>query len=139
MNVYKSLLIAVAAVGLFSVDSSTTYAQPPQAKYFNPNPGPSQHFDWFLGVNLTQDYRGMRIRYVKPGSPAAKAGLERNDIIYAINNRQIRNEYDFDQALHNCNGYMYLRVINWRNSQPVGVSTNLDFIGPVYYKSKSNE
>ena len=41
---------------------------------------------------------GVIVRSVRPGSPAAKAGLRRGDLVRKLDHRVIRNLADFDEA-----------------------------------------
>jgi S1-C subfamily serine protease len=43
----------------------------------------------FLGVRIAEDEAGARVVTVQPGTPAAEAGLERNDIITAVNGEAV--------------------------------------------------
>jgi carboxyl-terminal processing protease len=42
-----------------------------------------------IGVDVVQDPRGLRIIDVFPGQPAARAGLEHNDVIVEVDNRSL--------------------------------------------------
>jgi len=42
---------------------------------------------------------GVLISNVKPGSPAAKAGLQRGDVIHEIERQAVRNVKDYQKAL----------------------------------------
>ncbi len=42
---------------------------------------------------------GFRITYVEPDSPAARAGLAKNDVITQVDNRPVSSKNDFDTAL----------------------------------------
>ena len=53
---------------------------------------------------------GMKVVSVNWGTPAQKVGLESGDVITQINGRQIRSQWDYDQALRNAAKYHSGRV-----------------------------
>jgi len=65
---------------------------------------------YFLGVigSFTRD--GMLIGTAIPGTPAAKAGLEKGDLLFRINNLAIATQADFFTVLYNSGGTVTLQV-----------------------------
>ena len=64
-----------------------------------------------LGFNGQMIYGyGMKVVSVNWGSAAQRAGLESGDVILKINGRQIRSQWDYDQALQNSANFNYGRV-----------------------------
>ena len=45
----------------------------------------------YLGVGITSASNGVKLTQVRPGTPAAKAGLQSGDVITAIGSEQVRN------------------------------------------------
>src|SRR5215510_3003374 len=69
------------------LDADSSYLPPDVAKAFESNApiGPAD-----IGVELTRQYY-LRVVSVRPGSPAAKAGLRTGDFVRAIDNRATRD------------------------------------------------
>ena len=49
----------------------------------------------YLGIQIEETERGVRVAVVQPGSPADRAGLKTGDLIVAIGDKRIRNEDEF--------------------------------------------
>ncbi|MFQ5442318.1 MAG: DegQ family serine endoprotease, partial [Thermodesulfobacteriota bacterium] len=54
-----------------------------------------------LGI---KESRGVYISYVKPGSPASKAGLRRGDMVKEINRKPVKNLSDYNAAIKEASG-----------------------------------
>jgi S1-C subfamily serine protease len=65
---------------------------------------------YFLGVMGTFTRDGMLIGTAIPGTPAAKAGLEKGDLIFRINNVPIVTQADLFTVLYNSGGSVTLQV-----------------------------
>ncbi len=50
-------------------------------------------------LTFTEIPNGVRFADVRPGSPAAKAGLKAGDILIEFDGKKIQNLYDFTYAL----------------------------------------
>ena len=69
---------------------------------------------------------GVRFSDVKPGSPAAKAGLKGGDILVQFGDKPIKNLYDFTDALRRSKVGDVVEVTVLRNGQPMKVSVKLE-------------
>jgi S1-C subfamily serine protease len=63
---------------------------------------------------------------VKPGSPAAKAGLRAGDILTQFGDKPIKNLYDFTDALRRSKIGDVVEVTVLRDGQPLKVSVKLE-------------
>lgn len=98
---------------------------------FNPSPAPR------LGFTGQMIYGyGMKVLSVAWGTPAQRIGLETGDVIVRINGRQIRSQFDYDQALRDAatynGGQVNLLVRNvrfdwgWNVAEYASSTTTLD-------------
>ncbi len=69
---------------------------------------------------------GVRFSDVRPGSPAAKAGLKAGDILVQFDGKPIHNLYDFTDALRRSKIGQVVEVKVLRDGQPVTVSVKLE-------------
>jgi hypothetical protein len=69
---------------------------------------------------------GVRFSDVKPGSPAAKAGLRAGDILVQFGDKPIKNLYDFTDALRRSKVGDLVEVKVLRDGQPVTASVKLE-------------
>jgi len=69
---------------------------------------------------------GVRFSDVKPGSPAAKAGLKAGDILVQFGDKPIKNLYDFTDALRRSKVGDVIEVKVLRDGQPVAASVKLE-------------
>lgn len=69
---------------------------------------------------------GVRFSDVKPGSPAAKAGLKAGDILVQFGDLPIKNLYDFTDALRRSKVGDVVEVKVLRDGQPVTASVKLE-------------
>jgi hypothetical protein len=69
---------------------------------------------------------GVRFSDVKPGSPAAKAGLKAGDILVQFGDKPIKNLYDFTDALRRSKVGDVVEVKVLRDGQPVTASVKLE-------------
>lgn len=53
----------------------------------------------FLGVEIDEAEHGIRIEKVSPGSPAAKAGLKKGDLLTAANGKRLDGEVAFAEVM----------------------------------------
>ena len=69
---------------------------------------------------------GVRFSDVRPGSPAAKAGLKGGDILVEYDGKPIHNLYDFTDALRRSKVGQVVEVKVLRDGQPVNASVKLE-------------
>jgi aminopeptidase YwaD len=69
---------------------------------------------------------GVRFSDVRPGSPAAKAGLKAGDILVQFGEKPIHNLYDFTDALRGSKVGQVVEVKVLRDGQPLTVSVKLE-------------
>jgi Peptidase family M28/PDZ domain/PA domain len=69
---------------------------------------------------------GVKFSDVKPGSPAAKAGLKGGDILVQFGDKPIKNLYDFTDALRRSKVGDVVEVTVIRDGQPVKASVKLE-------------
>src|SRR5438046_6201416 len=85
----------------------TAQVRPAYVAVENPNPhagtpsGGSGGYGPYFGSipDFGQIENGVRFSDVKPGSPAAKAGLKAGDVLVQFGDKPIKNLYDFTDAL----------------------------------------
>jgi len=107
----------------------------PDPSRINPNltPGSTQQPKWRLGVYSKDTDTGVRIIQVVQGGSAARAGLEPNDTILAVNGFQVGyvngTLYDTSsefERLADRNGWVMLLVLDNRNRNLVNLPVQLD-------------
>jgi len=69
---------------------------------------------------------GVKFSDVKPGSPAAKAGLKGGDVLVQFGDRPIKNLYDFTDALRRSKVGDVVEVKVLRDGQPLSASVTLE-------------
>ena len=69
---------------------------------------------------------GVRFSDVRPGSPAAKAGLKAGDILVQFGDKPIHNLYDFTDALHRSKVGEVVEVKVLRDGKPLTASVKLE-------------
>jgi hypothetical protein len=69
---------------------------------------------------------GVRFSDIRPGSPAAKAGLKPGDILVQFDNKPIHNLYDFTDALRRSKVGQVVEVKVLRDGQPITASVKLE-------------
>lgn len=55
-------------------------------------------------------FEGLYVTVVEPGSPAEKAGIRKNDVIYRINDRDTKANIDFELAIYQFMGHQSVTV-----------------------------
>jgi hypothetical protein len=70
---------------------------------------------------------GVRVTYVLPGGPGAKAGFEVGDIITEINGKTIHNEEDYSKAIDDSPKKVNAKVINSKDGRLLNVTFELGY------------
>src|SRR5579872_6173059 len=70
--------------------------------------------------------KGVKFSDVKPGSPAAKAGLKGGDVLVQFNDKAINNLYDFTDALRRSKVGDVVDVIVMRDGKPLNAKVKLE-------------
>ena len=73
-----------------------------------------------------QTENGVKFSDVRPGSPAAKAGLKAGDVLIQFGDKPIKNLYDFTDALRRSKVGEVVEVKVLRDGQPVTASVKLE-------------
>src|SRR5262249_2038115 len=73
-----------------------------------------------------QTENGVRFSDVKPGSPAAKAGVKAGDVLVPVGDKPIKNLYDFTDALRRCKVGDLVDVTVLREGKPVKAAVKLE-------------
>jgi Peptidase family M28/PDZ domain/PA domain len=73
-----------------------------------------------------QTENGVKFSDVRPGSPAAKAGLKAGDVLIQFGDKPIKNLYDFTDALRRSKVGEVVEVKVLREGQPVSASVKLE-------------
>jgi len=82
---------------------------------------------WFGSIpDFGQVETGVKFADVRPGSPAAKAGLKGGDIMIQFGDKTIRNLYDFTDALQRRKIGDVVEVTVLRDGKPMTVSVTLE-------------
>jgi hypothetical protein len=105
----ESAAALVNIVGLAAVELADESAKPVFAEVIETNPhagmpvssgGGGGYGPYFGSIpDFGQIENGVRFSDVKPGSPAAKAGLKAGDVLVQFGDKSIKNLYDFTDAL----------------------------------------
>ena len=86
-------------------------------------------FQWLGGATArqlrAQDTQGVLVQQVQTGSPAAKAGVQRGDIITAINGKKLTSETDLPATISKQKAGDTVQLTIERNGQPQTVSATL--------------
>jgi hypothetical protein len=89
--------------------------------------GPGGYGPYFGSIpDFGQVETGVKFSDVKPGSPAAKAGLKAGDILVQFGDKPIKNLYDFTDALRRSKVGDVVEVKVLREGQPVTASVKLE-------------
>lgn len=76
--------------------------------------------------DFTETEDGVRFSDVRPGSPAAKAGLKPGDVLVEFGGKTIRNLYDFTDALRRSKVGDVVEVKVLRDGKPVQANVTLE-------------
>jgi len=131
MNTSNSNRLVMMVFGLVVVATSAANGQqkrfaPPQQSTQHARLGIQTTFQQVGIKNGTVANFGERIDHVRPGSPAARTGLEAGDTIvgYYLGNsyRRISRQSTLQYAISAARGRLRVKVINYRNGQSVNAT-----------------
>jgi aminopeptidase YwaD len=122
------LLGVVGRTGELVADAEERPAFIEVAEYKAPGgSGVSGYGPYFGSIpDFGQVENGVRFSDVKPGSPAAKAGLTAGDILVQFGDKPIKNLYDFTDALRRSRVGEVVEVKVLRDGKPVAASVKLE-------------
>jgi hypothetical protein len=121
------LLSVVASAGeqLADADQRPVFQEVVEEK--PPEGGRSGYGPYFGSIpDFGEGVVGVRFSDVKPGSPAAKAGLKAGDILVQFNDKPIKNLYDFTDALRRSKIGEVVEVKVVRDGQKIDASVKLE-------------
>jgi hypothetical protein len=82
---------------------------------------------WKLGAQVRfQEGSGMVVQGVTANGPAAKLGLEKNDVIVAINDQPIKSNQQYAQLLDGSGGWVTITLIDNQTKKSFRVSVRLE-------------
>ncbi|MGC2108336.1 MAG: M28 family peptidase [Candidatus Korobacteraceae bacterium] len=120
-------LIADVAVQLASAPQPPAFVTVVEDKPSGGVSGPGGYGPYFGSIpDFGEVKDGVRFSDVRPGSPAAKAGLKAGDILVQFGDKPIHNLYDFTDALRRSKVGQVVEVKVLRDSQPRTVSVKLE-------------
>jgi hypothetical protein len=76
--------------------------------------------------DMTAEVKGVRFADIRPGSPAAKAGLQAGDVMVRFADKEVANLQDFSYLLRTHKPGDVVEVTVMRNDQPLTVDVKLD-------------
>ncbi len=120
-------LIANVTVQLASANSEGTPKFQTVVEQKPPGGGGAGYGPYFGSIpDFGEIPNGVKFADVKPGSPAAKAGLKAGDILIQFGDKPIKNLYDFTDALRRSKIGDVVEVKVLRDGQPVTASVKLE-------------
>jgi Peptidase family M28/PDZ domain/PA domain len=119
-------LVGDVALQLVSAPQPPTFVNVVDAKpaMGGPGGGYGPYFGSIPDFGEVKD--GVRFSDVRPGSPAAKAGLKAGDILVQFGDKPIHNLYDFTDALRRSKIGQVVEVKVLRDGKPLTVSVKLE-------------
>ncbi len=128
------VVLSLAVIAVLAAAASTVHAEQAELRLMPPVV-PTQPRLGFYG-HMEYGW-GMMVDRVLWGTPASRVGLEPGDVIVRINNRRIRTDYDYYQALQTSGPYCRLLVRDVRGRGLVWVTAYLGIgQGPILYRSQ---
>lgn len=126
------LLDVVSNVGLQLANAAEkpaflTVVENPNAHTGTPSGGGGGYGPYFGSIpDFGQTENGVKFSDVKPGSPAAKAGLQAGDVLVQFGDKPIKNLYDFTDALRRSKVGDVVQVTVLRDGKPLTASVKLE-------------
>jgi hypothetical protein len=120
-------IIEAAAIQLANESDRPKFQVVAEEKPPNGSGGGGGYGPYFGSIpDFGQVETGVRFSDVKPGSPAAKAGLKGGDILIQFGDKPIKNLYDFSDALRRSKVDEVMQVTVLRDGKPVTVAVKLE-------------
>jgi membrane-associated protease RseP (regulator of RpoE activity) len=120
-------LVADVALHLATATQPPVFVTVVQDKPVSGVSGPGGYGPYFGSIpDFGEVKDGVRFSDVRPGSPAAKAGLKAGDILVQFGDKPIHNLYDFTDALRRSKVGQVVEVRVLRDGQPMTVSVKLE-------------
>jgi serine protease Do len=91
----------------------------------------------WLGISLRAEKAGIRVNHVQTDSPAAKGGLQANDLITAVNGRVIMSDSEFRWVVGSALAGSSMRIALLRNDAPLELDVVLGEMPPQYAGQES--
>ena len=123
------LLDLVADVGrqIASANDRMAFVQVVEERPVARGGGSGGYGPWFGSIpDFGEVKTGVRFADVRPGSPAAKAGLKGGDIMIQFGDKPVKNLYDFTDALQSHKVGDVIEVTVLRDGKPMTVSVKLE-------------
>ena len=120
-------LVADTAIRLDEADPRPPFAAVVEPKNASSGSHGSGYGPYFGSIpDFGQVPTGVRFADVRPGSPAAKAGLLPGDVLIQFGTQQIKNLYDFTDALRHSKVGDTVQVTVLRDGKPLTVPVTLE-------------
>ncbi|MFI5089298.1 MAG: M20/M25/M40 family metallo-hydrolase [Terriglobales bacterium] len=121
-------LIADVAVGLASAPDRPQFVKVEEPQTGAAGEGEVRNYGPYFGSipDFGETENGVKFADVRPGSPAAKAGLKAGDVLVQFGDRPVKNLYDFTDALRRSNVGDVVEVKVLREGQPVTARVTLE-------------
>jgi aminopeptidase YwaD len=122
------LLNLVSDIGVEIADARERPAFQVVAEERAPSGGGGRGYGPYFGSipDFGQTENGVKFSDVRPGSPAAKAGLKAGDVLVQFGDKPINNLYDFTDALRRSKVGDVVEVKVLRDGKPVTASVKLE-------------
>ena len=121
-------MVADVALQLVSATLSPTFVTVAEDKPIGGISGGGGGYGPYFGSipDFAEVKDGVRFSDVRPGSPAAKAGLQAGDILVQFGDKPIHNLYDFTDALRRSKVGQVVEVKVLRDGKPITASVKLE-------------
>ena len=121
-------LIADVAAGLASAPDRPQFVKVEEPQTGGAGAGEVRSYGPYFGSipDFGETENGVKFADVRPGSPAAKAGLKAGDVLIQFGEKPIKNLYDFTDALRRSKVGDVVEVEVLRDGQPVTARVTLE-------------
>ncbi len=112
-------MVAAVVERIANMPERPQYQRAPQPAE---RPAPPMRVSTGIVPDYSWDGEGVKLMGVRPGSPAEKAGLKAGDIIIEVAGKQIRNLYDYMDALNSVEPSKPVNFVILRDGQKMTVT-----------------